>query len=246
MRIDLNADLGEDFGDDDAIFPCISSANVASGAYSGGDSTLDRALANAAHYGVTVGAHVGYADPGNFGRLSMVIDGRALAASLQDQISRVQDHAQRFGLHVSYVKPHGALYHATARNDDHAGALIAAVNACDPGLELLVADSAMLRRLAADIPCRQEFFADRGYLPSGQLVPRGNAGDHIEAPTDMVARTMHWLQTGEVTAIDGSSTPIHAESICLHGDSPISVAAAVAIRAALVQSGYRIVNWMAP
>lgn len=246
VRIDLNADLGEERGDDDAIFQCISSANVASGAYAGGSRALNHALASAARLGVTVGAHIGYADRENFGRVVVEIDQTTLTESLREQIARLQDAASRYGLAIRYVKPHGALYHRVGADASHAQALIDAVRACDPRLELLVPMSPMLEALAAPLRCRQEFFADRGYHLDGRLVERSDPRAHIESVEELVERTLTWLRTGELVSVEGKHMRIIADSICLHGDSPNAVRAAQALRAALTSEGYRICNWMTP
>ena len=246
MRIDLNADLGEERGDDAAIVPCISSANIACGAHAGGVHAIDASLAQAAELGVTVGAHVGYEDRPNFGRVPLSVSPEQLAASLSEQIGRLQEHAARFGLPVRYVKPHGALYHEVGAGLAHAQALVRAVRQCDPSLELLVPLSARLLSVMGGLQARHEFFADRGYLLNGQLVGRGDPRAHVDAVDDIVARTMAWLRTGEVRSVEGKAVRIFADSICLHGDSPAAVRTARVLRAELEGAGYRIVNWMEP
>lgn len=246
MRIDLNADLGEERGDDAAIFPCISSANIACGAHAGGTRAMDAALRKAAEFGVAVGAHVSYVDRDNFGRVAMRVERAPLTTALTDQIARLQVQAARFGLSVRYVKPHGALYHQVGRDPEHAQALVDAVISCDPDLELLVPFSPMLHERARALTCRHEFFADRGYLLSGQLVPRSDVRAHIDDVGRIVARTMEWLRSGEVRSVEGKSVQIVADSICLHGDSPFAVRTARELRAALEAAGYQILNWSSP
>lgn len=245
MRIDLNADLGEECGDDAAIFPCISSANIACGAHAGGARAIDASLAQAAALGVTVGAHVGYDDRANFGRIAVEIDKQALTASITQQIERLMEHAARFGLTVQYVKPHGALYHRVGADPSQAAALVAATLACDPALELLVPLSPILLAEAEALRCRHEFFADRGYRLDGQLVARTDPRAHVDDVAAVVERTMLWLTTGEVRSVEGKSIRILADSICLHGDSVFAVETARELRRALEAAGYRIANWMA-
>lgn len=246
MRIDLNADLGEERGDDAAIFPCISSANIACGAHAGGARAIDASLTHAAALGVTVGAHIGYEDRANFGRLPLKVSRAQLTTSLTEQIARLQEHAARFGLTVRYVKPHGALYHQIGMDREHALALIDAVTQCDAELELLVPLAPGFLSLANGLRCRHEFFADRGYLLNGQLVGRGDARAHIDDVQQIVERTLTWLRTGEVRSVEGKAVRIIADSICLHGDSPAAVRTAQNLRSALLAEGYRIVNWMEP
>ena len=246
MRIDLNADLGEECGDDAALLPCLSSVNIACGAHAGGASAMNAALALAARHNVTIGAHVSYADRKNFGRVAMSIEGRALTASLQMQIELLQSAAARFNLRVRYVKPHGALYHQVGIDSAHADALVAAMTACDPTLELLGPASQLLQERAGEITCRHEFFADRGYDKTGRLVDRSHPDAHVSNVSAIVERTRLWLRTGHVLAVDGTRIGVDAQSICLHGDSAGAVKAAHAIRQALTDDAYRVINWMRP
>lgn len=245
-RIDLNADLGEEAGDDEAIFPYLSSANIACGAHAGGSRVMDRTLGMAARFGVTVGAHVGYEDRANFGRVVLDIAPAELRASVEQQISKLQHLASRFGIDVKYVKPHGALYHRIATDRAQAMAFVEAVHACDSRLELLVPFSPMLHRLAAPNKCRHEFFADRGYHLDGTLVSRNETAAHVTTVEAVLARTMRWLREGLLESVEGKSMAIEAESICIHGDSPAAVALAKALHSALNAEGCRVVNWMLP
>lgn len=205
---------------------------------------MSAALALAARHNVTVGAHVSYADRENFGRVDVSIDGQALAASLRDQISLLQSAAAHFDLQVRYVKPHGALYHRVGIDEEHADALIAAMTASDPSLELLGPASELLLERAGAIPCRHEFFADRGYDKHGRLVDRRAPGAHVTDISAIVDRTRAWLLSGEVVTVDGTRAKVDAQSICLHGDNSGAVNAALAVRKALATDAYRITNWM--
>lgn len=246
MRIDLNADLGEERGDDAAIFPSLSSANIACGAHAGGARAMDVALAAASTLGVTVGAHVGYEDRANFGRVPLAIPPADLSASIQEQIQQLVDRAARFNLRVRYVKPHGALYHQVGVDEAAAAALVEAVRNCDPELELLVPFSPILTLASTGLQCRHEFFADRGYLLNGQLVPRTDPRAHIDDVAALVDRTLTWLATGEVLSVEGKPIRILADSICIHGDSVFAVESASALHTALASNGFRIANWMEP
>ena len=245
MIIDLNADLGEECGDDAAIFPYLTSANIACGAHAGGVRSMDIALADASRHGVTVGAHVGYEDRANFGRIAVDATRAELTESIRVQIERLMSRAARFNVRVRYVKPHGALYHRVASDAMQACALVDAVRACDPTLELLVPFSPLLLETAGPLRCRHEFFADRGYHLNGQLVPRSDARAHVETSQQVVNRTLEWLRTGEVLSVEGKSMRIFADSICLHGDSQNSVETARTLHASLVAHDVRIASWFA-
>ena len=244
-RIDLNADLAEEQGDDDAIFPFLSSANIACGAHAGGARAMDAALTLAARHDVTIGAHVGYPDRANFGRVDVDLERSALTDTLVEQIGSLQDRAARFGRRVRYVKPHGALYHRVAHDPEQAAALIDAARSCDPDLELLVPFSPMLHALAGTIPCRHEFFADRGYHLDGTLVSRHETSAHVVSIEAVVDRTLRWLDAGLLTSVEGKDMRIEADSICIHGDNPIAVQIAGALHDGLLARGVTIKSWLA-
>ena len=79
--LDLNADLGEGVGDDEAMLEIVSSANVACGGHAGDEASMRAALRAAKARGVVVGAHPSFPDRVNFGRTRMVRKPSASATS---------------------------------------------------------------------------------------------------------------------------------------------------------------------
>jgi 5-oxoprolinase (ATP-hydrolysing) subunit A len=240
--MDLNADLGEGFGrwvltDDDALLRIVTSANVACGFHAGDPLTLRRVTALAAAGGVRVGAQVSYRDLAGFGRREIDVPPEELAAEVAYQIGALRVFAQAAGTDVAYVKPHGALYHRAGRDPVQAAALVE--GATIAGVDVLLTQrGSTLDLLATEAGFRVvgEAFADRGYLPDGHLVPRGLPGALLE-PAEAVAQAVSLAADGVVTAIDGTVTPVAAESICVHGDGPDAVAVAASIRSALIERG---------
>lgn len=242
--VDLNADLGESFGawrlgDDAGLMGVITSANIACGFHAGDPLTLRRACALAVAHGVTIGAQVSYRDLAGFGRREMDVPADELAAELLYQIAALDGIARAEGGQVSYVKPHGALYHRVRRDEAQAAALVQAVTAADRGLPLLAMPGGHAARLAeaAGLRVVSEAFADRGYRPDGSLVPRGQPGAVRTDSTDVAARAVGIATRGTVVSDDGNLVPVVAESICVHGDTAGAVALASAIRRALEQAG---------
>lgn len=243
MRIDLNADVGEERGDDDALLPFLSSANIACGAHAGGARAMDACLAQAAELGLAVGAHVSYEDREHFGRIARDVPEGELTASLLEQVERLQTQADRFGLRVRYVKPHGALYHQVARHSGTARALVTAMERFDPALHLLAPRTSVLLGEARNLTVVQEFFADRGYHLDGRLVDRADSRAHITGADEVAARTLRWLREGVVATVEGADLTLDAASICLHGDTPGAVASARLLRSALTDARVRIAHW---
>lgn len=236
--MDLNADLGEGFGhwqlgDDEALLGVVSSANIACGFHAGDAATMRRLCGLAAQRGVTIGAQVGYRDLAGFGRRFIEYDVDQLRDELLYQVGALQALAAAEGATVSYLKPHGALYHATT----HVPAVVEAANTarlpvlCAPGspLATAVGDAATTAYL--------EGFADRAYRADGSLLPRGKAGAVITDLDEVVARALLMAVDQRVIALDGTVLPHPVDSICLHGDTPGAVALAVAVRQALEGAG---------
>lgn len=245
--IDLNADVGESFGrwqlgDDEAMLSVVTSANVACGFHAGDPSALLSVCRLAAASGVAVGAQVGYRDLVGFGRRFIDVEPRELTADVVYQIGALDALARMAGTRVSYVKPHGALYHAVTHHEGQSAAVVEAVRALDPTLALVGLPGSLVLRRAADAGLHtvKEAFADRAYLPDGALVPRSQAGALI-TDADLVAERMVTLVAeGYVTAVDGTRVRVEADSLCVHGDSPGAVSMAQAVAAALAGAGVRL------
>ncbi|KAA8998987.1 LamB/YcsF family protein [Affinibrenneria salicis] len=242
--IDLNSDLGESFGqwkmgDDDAMLDIVTSANVACGFHAGDPAGILRTLRAARERNVAIGAHVGYPDLAGFGRRNMDIASADLTAGVIYQIGALQGLATAAGTTVSYVKPHGALYNTIAGDKRQALDVIQAILEVDASLVLVCLAGSPLLNLAREkgLTTVAEAFADRAYTPEGTLVSRRLAGSVLH-DADLVARRMlRLVEDGVVEAIDGTPTPVQADSICVHGDSPGALAMAHQVRLALEKAG---------
>ncbi|TKW66018.1 MAG: LamB/YcsF family protein [Paracoccus denitrificans] len=235
--MDLNSDMGESFGawpmgDDAAMLQIVTSANIACGFHAGDPAGILDTLRLAASRGIAVGAHVGYRDLAGFGRRGMDVPARDLTADVLYQIGALDGLARAAGTAVRYVKPHGALYNTIAHGDDQAHAVIAAMKAYDPALPMMALAGAPIVALAdaAGVPVITEAFADRGYLPDGQLVPRHADGAVLSDPDAVAARMLRFAQEGVIRAVNDQDIRISAQSICVHGDSPGAVRMARRIR----------------
>lgn len=245
-RIDLNADLGEEVGDDAAMLALVSSANIACGGHAGGPEAMFAAMAEAKRLGVTVGAHPGYADRANFGRVVVPMSAGEIERLVAAQVGSALGVAALAGLRLGYVKPHGALYNLAAVQPDVAVAVARAVRAVDPGLRLLCLSGSAGERVSRDLlTVAAEVFGDRGYAADGTLLPRGQPGAVIHDPVAVVARVRAMLAEGAVTAADGTRLRLAMDSICLHGDTPGAVELARALRATLESDGWTIAPFSA-
>ncbi|KZC15689.1 lactam utilization protein LamB [Rhodanobacter sp. FW510-R12] len=246
-RIDLNGDLGESFGawrmgDDDALLPLLSSANIACGFHAGDPGIMQRTVAQAVAHGVAIGAHVSLPDLQGFGRREIGVTPAEAYATTLYQIGALHAFTRAAGATLSHVKPHGALYNMAARDALLADAIARAVRDFDPRLRLFgLAGSALIeagRKLGLAVAA--EAFADRRYRADGSLQPRSEAGAVIEDVELAVAQALGIARDGTAQAVDGRPVPLRADTLCLHGDGPHAVQLACRLREALDAAGLRI------
>lgn len=231
--IDLNADVGESFGrwqlgDDSAMMPSLTSANVACGFHAGDALTLRRTVNEAAENSVAVGAQVSYRDLAGFGRREMEVEPDELAADVLYQIGALEGLCRTAGTVVRYVKPHGALYHRTLKDPVQAGALVAAVVDYDRSLPIMTMAGGEVETAArtAGLKVVLEGFADRAYDEHGRLVPRTQEGALLTDPSAVAGQAIRLATSGSI------------HSLCLHGDTPGAPLLARSVRAALEESGF--------
>ena len=242
MQIDLNADLGEGAGSDEALLGLVSSANIACGWHAGDATTMRQCVRWAIEHGVAIGAHPSFPDRENFGRSTMHLPPDEIVANVLYQVGALAAIVKAEGGKLSHVKPHGQLYNQAVKEPELADALCEAVRRFDPSLRFFgLAGSGMIdaARRAGLTPV-EEVFADRGYMPDGSLVPRSQPGALIEDEEQSLAQTLSLVRDRKVTAIDGSTVPVNAQTVCLHGDGAHALAFARRIRDRLQQEGIAV------
>jgi 5-oxoprolinase (ATP-hydrolysing) subunit A len=225
MNIDLNCDMGEldDAAHEAALMAYITSANIACGGHAGDARTMERTARLALERGVRIGAHPGYPDRENFGRLEIAMTPEAIADTVYAQIARLDDVVRRLGGAIVHVKPHGALYNVAVRHADVARAIAQGAARWNPQATLFgLAGSPMLDVWRAmGMAVAGEAFADRRYEPDGTLRSRQFPDALITDPGEAAAQALRFARQGL------------AETICVHGDTPGSVAILKACREAL-------------
>jgi UPF0271 protein len=246
-RIDLNADLGESLGPwpmghDEALMPSITSANVACGFHAGDPGAMRRTIALARQHGVAIGAHPGFPDLVGFGRRELQASSQEVEDFVLYQVAALAGMAGTAGIRLQHVKPHGALYNMAARDPELAAAIARATAAFDPALVLFgLPNSELLREgKKAGLTVAAEAFADRAYEPDGSLASRREDGSVIHDRGEVVARAVRMALAGEVIATDGSMIRLHADTICIHGDTPGAAELARQVRSGLESAGVRV------
>jgi UPF0271 protein len=251
MLIDLNSDLGEGYGpwtmgNDAQILDCVTSANIACGGHAGDPETMFKTLRLAAERGVRVGAHPGYADREGFGRRVIPMQAADIGRMVVAQVGALAALARLAGTRVSFVKPHGALGNLAAADMTVANAIVSAVKALDPRLAILAISGTDLEHAARaqEVAVFSEVFADRAYLPNGQLVPRSQAGAVLHDAELAADRLLGFLKTGRMPVLGGDAIALRADSICVHGDSPEAAAMARLIRTRLQAEGVSVAAFL--
>ena len=245
--IDLNCDMGElpeaiADGKQEALMRSITSANVACGGHAGDETTMRTTVEQALRHNVAVGAHPGYPDRANFGRLELKMSPQEVAAAVFAQVQAFADAAKARGAPVVHVKPHGALYNQAVKNRDLARAIADGVARWNRDVVLVgLAGSPMLDVFReAGFTVAAEAFADRRYEPDGTLRSRKLDDALIRDPAQAAEQALRMVERGTVIASDGSEVPVAAQTICIHGDTPGSVQIAAAVARALRESGVRV------
>jgi UPF0271 protein len=242
VRIDLNADVGESIGDDEGVIPAVSSANVACGFHAGNPAIMRTTVQLSKRHGVAVGAHPSFRDLEGFGRTEMQVEATELESLVAYQIRALSAIALKEGVKLNHVKPHGALYNMAARDAGMADAVARAVRTVDASLVLFGLSGSELTAAGqrAGLRVAAEVFADRGYRPDGTLAPRGTPGAVLTDVAEVVRRAIGMVTGQGVTAVDGTTVSVRADTICIHGDTPGAAALARAVRAALAAAGIEI------
>ncbi|EGU60183.1 LamB/YcsF family protein [Vibrio nigripulchritudo ATCC 27043] len=231
-RLKLNCDMGESFGSwkmglDEEVMPWVDMANIACGFHASDPNVMSTTLKLAKQYRVSVGAHPGYPDLNGFGRRSIPMSQDEIVHNVVYQVGAIQSLANLNSVKVEYIKPHGALYNDMMKSEEvFVGILAAAENFSLPVMILAGTDNSRYLDLADqfNVPLLFEAFADRAYLDNGLLVPRSHPDAVYHKEDDIYHQVMQLARYGSITSINSSKIQIEADTVCVHGDNPESVA----------------------
>lgn len=236
ITVDLNCDIGESYGaytigNDAAIFPYITSANIACGFHAGDASSMKQAVRLALKNKVAIGAHPGLPDLQGFGRREWAISAEEAYDMVIYQIGALNGFVQAEGGILHHVKPHGALYNMAAGNSALAEAIAEAVYKINPMLVLYGLSGSALTKAGEQLGLRvaHEVFADRTYQQDGSLTSRRLPGAIIHDEALAVAQSLRMVQEGLVKSTSGADISIKADTVCLHGDGQHAVTFAINI-----------------
>jgi len=246
-RIDLNCDMGElreaiADGTQEALLRSITSTNVACGGHAGDERTMRTTIEQALRAGVAIGAHPGYPDPANFGRLEFNMPPEAVADSVCEQVRALAAIAATCGAKLVHVKPHGALYNQAVRHRGLAEAIAQGVALWSRDVVLVgLAGSPMLDVFRnAGFAVAAEAFADRRYEPDGTLRSRKFEDALIRNPEEAAWQALGIVERGVVIASDGSEVTVEAQTLCIHGDTPGAPKVAETVARTLREAGVEL------
>lgn len=247
MKIDLNCDLGESFGNykigmDEEVIKFISSANIACGFHASDPLVMEKTVALAKENGVKVGAHPGFPDLVGFGRRNMNVSPAELKAMVMYQVGALAAFCKARDIKMNHVKPHGAMYNMAAKDIKLALAIAEGIAQVDDSLILLGLSGSQLLKAAQEVGLKSaaEVFADRAYEEDGSLVARTKAGAVIADENEVIERVIKMIKLGKVQTITGKEIEIKPDSICVHGDNPKALNFVKLIRQRLTQENIKI------
>jgi len=246
-RIDLNCDMGEvpeaiTDGTQELLMPSLTSVNIACGGHAGDIQTMKATIEQALRWKLDIGAHPGYPDRANFGRLELKLPPEMISDSVSEQVRALAEVAAECGARVTHVKPHGALYNQAAANRAVAQAIADGVARWNRDVALVgLAGSLMLDVFReAGFRVFAEAFADRRYEADGTLRSRGFEDALIRDPVEAGQQALLIAERGKVLACDGTEIVANAQTICIHGDTPGAPTIAAAVAKTLREAGIEL------
>jgi len=240
--MDLNVDMGESFGryklgNDEAVMPFITSANVACGFHAGDSLVMQETVRLAKRYEVAVGAHTGLQDLRGFGRRRMEVTPEELKNDTLYQLGALDAILRANGMRMQHVKPHGILYRMVSDDPGYAEAFLEAVTAFDNGLFVMIPRDTLIWKRGQEMGLQMaaEILIDLSYDDQGNWVLERTK--KARSPEEVAARAVMVARDKQITTISGKQIPAEADTICCHGDSPNAAEVVRTVRAGLEKAG---------
>ncbi len=244
MEININCDLGESSKlhstkNDPLLLKIVNSANIACGYHAGDRSTMKKTIEISKENNVSIGAHPSFNDPENFGRKRLNLPSSEIKKLIIDQINILSDIAQKTGMKVTHVKPHGALNNMACEDYDLAKVISETIMQTNKELIFLVPTGSQMEKAGKKLGMKiaAEIFADRNYEDDGNLVSRSKDNAMIIDPEIAKKHVIRMVESQALNCYSGKQIPCEIDSICVHGDGKSAVSTAIQIKEELVKSG---------
>lgn len=249
LRIDLNCDAGESFGQytlgsDAELFKHVTSANIACGYHAGDHNVITQTVKLATENKLAIGAHPGFQDLVGFGRREMQLSLDEIYNLTIYQLGALKTIAEVHGVILNHVKPHGALYNLAAKNRDISFAIAKAVKSVDQNLILYGLAGSELCQAGQEtgLKVAHEVFADRTYQPDGTLTPRNESNALIHSANEAANQILQIVKHGKVRSVTGQEVDIQADTVCIHGDGEHAPTFALTLKRQLQKENISVVK----
>jgi UPF0271 protein len=247
MEVNINSDLGESSKlhsteNDPALLKIVNSSNIACGYHAGDEETMRKTISISKENGVSIGAHPSYLDKENFGRKRMNISADEVTKLVIDQCEILSKVADKLGMKVTHVKPHGALSNMACENYELSFTIAKAIKQFDPNMIFLAHAQTEMEKAVRDLKLRIacEVFADRNYEDNGYLVARSKPNAMILGKEESVKHVLRMLENQALNCYSGKKIPCDIDSICVHGDEKTAVDNAKYLREVLIKNGFQL------
>ena len=244
MEININCDLGESSKlhsteNDPLLLKIVNSANIACGYHAGDKPTMEKTIEISKENNVSIGAHPSFNDPENFGRKRLNLPSSKITRLIIDQINILSDVANKAGMKVTHVKPHGALNNMACENYDLAKVISESIVQVNKELIFLVPTGSQMEKAGKKLGMKVavEIFADRNYEDDGNLVSRSKDNAMIIDPEIAKKHVIKMVQNQAINCYSGKQIPCEIDAICIHGDGSSAVNTAKQIKEGLIKSG---------
>jgi UPF0271 protein len=247
MKIDINVDMGESFGryilgDDEALMPYVTSANIATGFHAGDPLVLERTIRWAKQYGVAVGAHIGLPDRQGFGRRQMDISPEELRSDIIYQLGAMDGFLRQHGLKMQHIKPHGILYRMVGEQEKYIATFLDTIEQYNRDLYIMLHTGCAALKQARErgLKTAPEVLIDLGYDEEGNwMLERVKKA---RSPQDVAQRAVRAAKEGKIDTINGNMIDVQGCTVCIHGDAPNAPEVAKEVNGALKKAGITVTN----
>ena len=244
MEININCDLGESSKlhsaeNDPLLLKIVNSANIACGYHAGDEPTMEKTIEISKKNNVSIGAHPSFNDPENFGRKRLNLPSSEITKLIVDQINILSDVANKMGVKVTHVKPHGALNNMACENYELAKVISESIMKVNKELIFLVPTGSQMEKagIKLEMKIAAEIFADRNYEDDGNLVSRSKDNAMITDPEIAKKHVIKMVENQALNCYSGKQIPCKIVSVCVHGDGQSAVNTAEEIKIGLIKSG---------
>lgn len=222
LKIDINADVGEGIGNEDQLFPLISSCNIACGGHAGNLETMLSVVRLAKKNNLKIGAHPSFPDKKNFGRKIINISKDKLVKSLKNQIQALKTILIQENVDLNHIKPHGALYNFASNDKETARIIIDLTK--EINTKLYAPYSSLISKMAREegVKICNELFIDRNYNSNLTLVSRDNPNALIENSNEMFKHVYNIINN-KIISVDKKEISVEFDTLCIHGDNPNAI-----------------------